>query len=231
MSSEAKRKNGAGHIYEKLANLLINYRFRPGTQLHPNMLANYFNVSSTPVREALHRLGGEQLLIVIPNKGFYSKVLNADEMKELTILIHVLLQHAITSNLQMSHSKRLDDTWSEQMCDPSGCDAEFVERLFKSIASLSNNNSLITLINNLNNRTHYVRVLDLEDETRRYESLLELRELINNINAQSVSDAVINLRRQLQGRLALIPDLVKEGLARCHAGEFLPDGLIPTRAD
>src|ERR1700712_3223023 len=107
MDGVIPRKNGAGHVYARLKHLLVNYRFKPDAQLHPTELADRLKVSSTPVREALHRLAGEHLLLSVPNKGFYSKVLAFEEMKELFVISTVLLQHA-TSEALSNEDKSLE---------------------------------------------------------------------------------------------------------------------------
>src|ERR1700686_4267940 len=89
------------HVYSRIRHLLINYRFRPGTQVSPHELAEGFRVSVTPIREALHRFAGERLINFIPNKGFYSKVLDSQELIELSVLRCQLLRNAITASLEL----------------------------------------------------------------------------------------------------------------------------------
>jgi DNA-binding GntR family transcriptional regulator len=217
------RKNSAGHVYAQLKHLLVNHQFRPGMQLHPSDLGDQLKVSCTPVREALHRLGGEQLLLSIPNKGFFASVLSSEEMMELCILMNALLQHSITSGIQILHRGRLitfpfnNGNSLEQSSDPARSYASFFEGLLESIASLSRNRSLVKLIRNLNDRTHYLQILDLDDTERRHEIACLTQRLIEDLRTQHASEAIGNLQQQLQRRLGLIPALVKEGLARSYA--------------
>src|SRR5262249_39450202 len=94
-----RRKNSASHVYTELKHTVLNYRFAPGRPLHLGELAEQLKVSSTPIREALHRLEGEHLLAFIPNKGFFCKVLNIDEMRELSVLRYVLVEYPIAANV------------------------------------------------------------------------------------------------------------------------------------
>ncbi len=217
----SQRKNGASHVYAELKNLLINYRFRPGTQLHPSDLAAQLKVSSTPVREALHWLGGEHLLVSIPNRGFFSKILSAEEMTECFILKHVLLEYSIRANNREAHGDRLaetlDDRHFKQTTDDAQMPLFFDEELSERIASLSANYSLVRTIKSLNDRTHYIRVLDLEEAGRERETVQQYHDLIEKIKICDASGAAGNLQQQLQMNLARIPSLVKEGLARGYA--------------
>lgn len=215
------RKNGASHVYTKLKHLLMNYRFKPNTQLHPTKLAGRLKVSSTPVREALHRLAGEHLLLSVPNKGFYAKALALDEMTELFVLSNVLLQHAIADSAS-PQSATPSPPLPANLAGPLRADdaqsvAQFIEETFGRVAGLSRNQSLSVMIKNFNDRTHYVRVLDLELNERRSCLLQQTRSLFDNVRHHNRSEAIRNLQDQLRTNVASLPGLVKEGLVRSYA--------------
>jgi len=241
MVSQSARKNGASHVYDQLKTLLVNHQFQPGTPLHPSDLGQYLKVSSTPVREALHRLGGEELLLSIPNKGFFAKVLNSEEMIELSILMNALMNYSVTSGLHACgeigvrkppfKGKHITPPFNDEYDfdksgDPAQSYSALVEGLFENIGSFSENRCLVKLIRNLNDRTHYVLMLDLEDADRRSEIVSLTQSLLKHLKARNFPEVVVNLQQQLRRRLALIPALVKEGLARSHAAcpQHVPPG-------
>jgi DNA-binding GntR family transcriptional regulator len=221
MERVTPRKNGAGHVYAKLKHLLVNYQCRPEMQLHPTELADRLKVSSTPVREALHRLAGEHLLISVPNKGFYSKVLAFEEMKELSVLSKVLLQHAIAAGAAPLNGEQFLEypvnANRTGLADQIVSDVQFIENAFESIAAASCNRCLSMMIRNLNDRTHYVRLLGLEMEERRSQILHRIKCLIEQVRSGNIPDAIDNLQEQLQLELLHMPKLVKEGLARSYS--------------
>ncbi|WP_352827662.1 GntR family transcriptional regulator [Mesorhizobium sp. M0494] len=49
----------AGSTYDRLKELVVNYRFRAGERLCPVSIADRLQVNATPVREALAHLHGE----------------------------------------------------------------------------------------------------------------------------------------------------------------------------
>jgi DNA-binding GntR family transcriptional regulator len=218
MDLDAQRKNGASHVYEQLKHLMINYQIAPGRQLHPKDFVRQLKVSSTPIREAFHRLGCEQLLVSVPNKGFFSRGLNLEEMKELWGLQRVLLQHAIVFPRLQFVAPLLPSGRGIGLAGETieSCSA-FIERLFEGIACMSANRCLIAWIRNLNDRTHYVRSLYLEDPARRKDVVSQIRELADNLVARNVPDAIDNLHEVLQRQLNVMPALVREGLARSCA--------------
>jgi DNA-binding GntR family transcriptional regulator len=218
MDFDAQRKNGASHVYEQLKHLVINYQIAPGRQLHPKDFIGKLKVSGTPIREAFHRLGCEQLLVSIPNKGFFSRILNLEEMKELWSLKRVLLQHAILSP-RTQFVAPLCPTGREIGSAGEAIESYsvFIERLFEHVAYMSENKCLIAWVRNLNDRTHYVRSLYLEDPDRRDEVARQSQELVDSLIARNVQNAIDNLHEVLQRQLNVMPALVKEGLARSYA--------------
>jgi DNA-binding GntR family transcriptional regulator len=179
-------------------------------------LADEFKVSATPVRETLYRLTGEQLLISLPHKGFFAKILDLEEMNELSVLTNVLLKHAITvqsaafdllkgSSMELPH---VDESRHLYLLS--------VERLFETVASLSNNRTLVSTIRNFNDRTHYVHSIDLEDEAHRIEMNEQIKDFINQLRKRNLPAALDILEKQLRRTLAVMPALVKEGIVRSY---------------
>lgn len=216
VTTDVNRKNGARHVYPQLKQLVINYRIAPGRQLHPSDFVHSMKVSATPVRDAMHRLSGEQLLVFVPNKGFFSKVLDLVEMRELFELEFVLLQHALLTTETGLESAEEIGREAELDAENSAALCTTFERLFERIAALSGNMCLTKLLTNLLDRTHYVSVLDFEEESRRREAAKQLGGFVGNLAVGKVHAAVLILRRQLQEKMNRLPELVKEGLARSH---------------
>lgn len=54
---------------DKLRNAILMGQFKPGARLAEAMLCEVMNVSRTSIREALRRLEGEKLIVIVPNKG------------------------------------------------------------------------------------------------------------------------------------------------------------------
>jgi len=210
-------KTNSSDVYKGLKHLLVNYRFRPGVQLYPSSLADRFKVSATPIREALFRLSGEKLLDSIPNRGFFSKVLELKEMNDLSIVINALLKHAVIIPCSLDSEIRLDfyaNGDSPLSADkPDSCSLS-IEHVLVEIASMSGNQVLSDIVRNINDRTHYVWLLDLECERRRKDIQRQIRDLVEYLRTGNVAAALDNLDEQMRRKLALMPVLVKEGLVR-----------------
>lgn len=59
----------ADRVYDQLYAALLDHRLAPGTRLREEELAATFEVSRTLVRQALHRLAQDGLVLLRPNRG------------------------------------------------------------------------------------------------------------------------------------------------------------------
>lgn len=73
-------------IVEALRADITEGRIRPGSPLRQEDLADRFEVSRIPIREALRRLESEGLVRVFPNRGAFVVQLSPTEIREITDL-------------------------------------------------------------------------------------------------------------------------------------------------
>lgn len=222
MDRDDDKKIGA--VYAKLKDLLVNYRFRPDEHLQITELADRLRVSITPVREAMTRLYGEALVKSTPNRGFFAKTLSVEEMSALYELAFLILRHAIEKNaggfdlvnlLRPSDPQMVLGSYSgERAAETHKARARYIEHLFERIAALSANDAMIDIIKNFNDRTHYIRMIDLETEINDQIIATDMLAFIAALERRDMSEAVSNLERQFTKKLDRMPALVKEGLVR-----------------
>lgn len=70
-AGEARRSRGTSSrsVYDALRTEILSLTLRPGALLDETTLAERFNLSRSPVREALIRLAGEGLVVMLPNRS------------------------------------------------------------------------------------------------------------------------------------------------------------------
>lgn len=71
MSMRREPAAGRDGLYESLRTEIISAQLRPGQALSEAKIAERFDVSRTPVREAFHRLVADGLLVVEPQVGTF----------------------------------------------------------------------------------------------------------------------------------------------------------------
>jgi DNA-binding GntR family transcriptional regulator len=57
-------------LYERFKQCIIDRQWLPGQQLNIDRLAREYNVSITPVREALARLAADKLVVATQHRGY-----------------------------------------------------------------------------------------------------------------------------------------------------------------
>ena len=79
-----RRQMLADDVYEAIKTMLMDHVIRPGARISIDGLAREFQVSSTPVREALARLESEGLAVKEPLKGYRATpLLSLEEFDDL----------------------------------------------------------------------------------------------------------------------------------------------------
>ncbi|MCC7320921.1 MAG: GntR family transcriptional regulator [Rubellimicrobium sp.] len=64
-----RRGAGVAHVFETLKAEIIDLRLAPGSTIDESQLAQRFNLSRTPIREAMVRLAAEGLITTLPNRA------------------------------------------------------------------------------------------------------------------------------------------------------------------
>ncbi|WP_246945165.1 GntR family transcriptional regulator [Bacillus pinisoli] len=77
-----KPKTMTEYAYEELKNNILAGVYKPGDKLTEVALANELNVSRTPIRDALQRLGAEGLVTITPHKGIMVTKLTKKDVQD-----------------------------------------------------------------------------------------------------------------------------------------------------
>lgn len=95
-------------IAGKLRAMIASGALAPGMRLGQNELAEQFDASRVPVREALKLLNSEGLVDHDPNRGFFVARLSSDEARQLFCMRH-LIEDELLSSLPWPDKKQLDE--------------------------------------------------------------------------------------------------------------------------
>lgn len=82
-------------VYKKLRKAILNGELAPGTRLTEIQLAETYQISRTPVREALARLKNESLVYLAPGSGLVVCDTSIRDMEELMGIRRVLEEYAL----------------------------------------------------------------------------------------------------------------------------------------
>lgn len=82
-STPIPRQSLAAAVLERLREKILSGELREGEQLRQDALAEEFQISRIPVREALSHLAAEGLITIVANRGAVVSSLSPDEIMEM----------------------------------------------------------------------------------------------------------------------------------------------------
>jgi DNA-binding GntR family transcriptional regulator len=138
-------------VYELIRKEIITCELPPGQQLSEFDLADKYQVSKTPVREALTSLQQDALVEYLPNRGFMVSMISVKDVQEIyeaRVYIESILFKLAIERITEAEIKALEDT-QEVTYDPK--DASTMEAYFQAnynfhitIAMASRNSRLVS---------------------------------------------------------------------------------------
>ncbi|WP_146590689.1 GntR family transcriptional regulator [Puniceibacterium confluentis] len=157
-------------IYREVKEMAARFDFKPDERINESELSVRLNVSRTPLREALNRLASEGFLTYQSGQGFFCRSLNPLEIRNLyearaaieSEAVRLATQRASDTALaELEHFARSARATYRAGTSPVELvrqDQDFHLRL----AQLSGNAELLKLLENINARIHYIRLIDLQ---------------------------------------------------------------------
>jgi DNA-binding GntR family transcriptional regulator len=89
------KETGSARVYAVLRDEILRLQLAPGTPLDEVGLSERFQMSRSPIREALVRLGSEGLVVILPNRSTIVTPMDFQRMPEFLDALD-LLQRAVT---------------------------------------------------------------------------------------------------------------------------------------
>jgi DNA-binding GntR family transcriptional regulator len=105
-STERKRGSGVKMVYDLLRDEILDLVLSPGSPIDEVQLAERFNMSRTPIREALVRLAGEGLIQTLPNRS--TMVSNIDYLNVSPYFDAMVLMYRVTTRLAAENHRESD---------------------------------------------------------------------------------------------------------------------------
>ncbi len=183
-------------VTERVRNLIIEGKLRPGERINENDLAEFLGCSRTPLRDALKALQGEGLILIEPHKGTYVSRITADQTQgqfEALALIERVCGELATRRISDDQIRWLAELHRQMFAFHSeGKRLEYSElndQIHHSYASLSGNATLIEIHAKLIVGARRVRVAAIRAVERWDESVAEHRAILTAIEGREAEEA------------------------------------------
>ena len=164
-----KKENLGNQVFEQLKEMIFKGELAPGKRIIESEVADSIGISRTPVREALHKLEAERLLMHLPKGGYVVKGMSLSEIQE-TFDIRIILESfagflaakRCNDKEILPLEKKLEEfekyLIKNDLKELTRVNTEFHELLY----ALSKSPKLIKMINNLRDEIFLLREILLD---------------------------------------------------------------------
>lgn len=164
-----KTKGNVDRLLNRLRHMAADFEFKPDARINESELAEALDASRTPIREALNRLVAEGFLTFQPGRGFFCRSLSPNRILDLyearTAIECEAVRLAVDRASDADIAKivaYLDMTEPEYKdCDDPVLLLPMDEEFHMRLVRLSGNGELVRMLENINGRVRYVRLINL----------------------------------------------------------------------
>ena len=197
-------------IYDLIKSRITSLEYPPGYQINIPKLQEEIGVSSSPIKDALARLAGEELVEITSRKGtFVKNVSDQDiiEIEQFRTLLEVGAVDIISDNITDDQIEMLEKRYTALAKEKNyqifmGKDREF----HLAIIMLTNNERLINTYKRLNAHSQIVRFKYAQNQNAPYEWTIQdhrdIFEALRSRNLEKAKKAIRNHR--IKARDALL---------------------------
>lgn len=203
-----EHKPTAQDIYESLRNMIIRFELVPGSRVTETQLADYFQVSRTPIRAALQRLENEELLTIKAKQGCFIRnidILRISHYYDVRVSLENLVLEEISKLQDFEELQELAQLWHPDQLSfgvDINDDLKEAEEIFHwQLAKISRNYVLASYISDINDHIRVVRRLGWPNKKSvmdTYEEHYRICDLLLNGDLRSAQEEMSNHIRKSQ---------------------------------
>ena len=205
-------------VFNTLRQAILKGELKPGERLMEIALAERLGVSRTPIREAMHKLEQEGLVVMIPRRANITEKDLNDVLEVRIALENVAIEKACArmSEEEMSRlwlaAKEFEHTITEgNLVKLAEADVAFHEIIYQA----SDNKRLIQVLNNMREQIYRYRVEYLKEGETRDLLVKEHEELTKAIKERDVERAKqLSFQHIENQRMAILRSIEAENAER-----------------
>jgi DNA-binding GntR family transcriptional regulator len=208
-------------VYVALKYAITNFELKPGSRLVEGALSARYGVSRTPVREALHQLEQEGLVVTRDVRGRFVRDLDLHDYEDVSRVRLSLEELAVVQACERADGAaiaQLAETWDD-VASSGGVDGDYVyadERFHTGVADLSRNAFLIDCLARVNDRIRIIRVTDFTHQERIAVVREQHAAILEAIAMRDADTARRLMREHIEAAHANIRALIAEALMRVY---------------
>ena len=210
-------------VFNTLRKAILRGELKPGERLMEIQLANKLGVSRTPIREAIRKLELEGLVLMIPRKGAEVAQITEKNMQDVLEVRKALEELSVQLACERITPEQVEEMKmaaedfrkvlkSGDVTKIAEADVKFHDIIFAA----TNNQRLITLLNNLREQMYRFRVEYLKQKECYPQLLEEHDKLIALISGGEVEEACELMGCHNDNQASTVSDVIRRDQVEYH---------------
>jgi len=207
----------ADSVTASLREAIQNGYFEPGEKLDLDLIAQHFDVSRTPVREAVRRLEAEGFVDIRPHHGAFIATVSSDDIREsyeVRALLEPEVVRQVTPLLPVPVLDELDGLLKESRAQLDAGDmsrqGEIDFRFHTTVLDFGKNALLRDVLESISNRISVVRRFALSRPgAHLLQSNFEHQAILQALRERSAEEAAELMRQHLQKSALRVQELAQ----------------------
>ena len=210
-------------VFNTLRKAILRGELKPGERLMEIQLANKLGVSRTPIREAIRKLELEGLVLMIPRKGAEVAQITEKNMQDVLEVRKALEELSVQLACERITPEQVEEMKmaaedfrkvlkSGDVTKIAEADVKFHDIIFAA----TNNQRLITLLNNLREQMYRFRVEYLKQKECYPQLLEEHDKLIELISGGEVEEACELMGCHIDNQASTVSDVIRRDQVEYH---------------
>jgi DNA-binding GntR family transcriptional regulator len=219
------RRAAGAEIYERLKRDILTFNFRPGERLVELELCDRYEVSRTPVREALRRLEDDGLVIARDRGGRVVKGHDISDYEDVYAIRSVLEVYAVRQLSERASQLDIDalenDWRAGYPAETTPLDGSFVvadERFHLGLAKATGNAYLVESLERVHDRLRTIRSVDFTVRERLIVSAQQHIAITEAIRAGDSDQAAALMEAHIAQSKDEIRSIMLRILSRAYSG-------------
>ena len=210
-------------VFNTLRKAILRGELKPGERLMEIQLANKLGVSRTPIREAIRKLELGGLVLMIPRKGAEVAQITEKNMQDVLEVRKALEELSVQLACERITPEQVEEMKmaaedfrkvlkSGDVTKIAEADVKFHDIIFAA----TNNQRLITLLNNLREQMYRFRVEYLKQKECYPQLLEEHDKLIALISGGEVEEACELMGCHIDNQASTVSDVIRRDQVEYH---------------
>jgi DNA-binding GntR family transcriptional regulator len=213
-----KKENLGSQVFEQLKGMILRGEISPGRRMIESDIALSMGISRTPVREAVHKLEAEGLLMPLSKGGYAVRGLTISDIEDTFDIRSILESFAgylaakrhtegemVALEMKIDEFQRYLDRGDLKRL--SAVNTEFHEALY----ALSRSHRLIKMINGLKDEIEFLRNIILNSEEMARLSNRDHREIVEAIKQRDAGKVERQLKEHILRGKEFVLNEIKKG--------------------